>query len=217
MSALRCISRSLPPALLVLGLAVSGRAQLATNSPFLPPPSATAATAPTAGAPLEFRGFVDLPDEGLKVRIYDPARKSGTWLRVDERDPNFDFVVKQYDAGRDTVTVEFHGQTLILAQHEAKVASSGIVVPILPLVQALPPPSPMLPGPNTAASGNPNQLEALSATLAQRRALREQAAQQVNQGVPPLQPARTPGQVQRGPQNQTAPQRGTSGRGRRGG
>src|SRR5882724_7273807 len=99
------------------GLLAAGRAdaQLAAKSPFMPA-SVGGPAAPTAGAPLEFRGTMETSD-GLKARIVDPARKTGVWLRVNERDPSFDFVVKKIDAEHDTATVDYQGQPLTLAQH----------------------------------------------------------------------------------------------------
>lgn len=178
-------------------------AQLATSSPFLPAASAANAATPTAGAPLEFRGQIDMPPDGLKVRIYDPAQKKGAWLSVNERDPNFDFVVRQVDGSRGTATVDYHGQTLVLSQHEAKVTSSGTAMPNIPM-GAIP-----LPAAGAQVALNPTpaedqrRLEAVAAEVARRRQLREQAADQVNQGIPPpapglpaAQPAPTAGQPQ---------------------
>jgi hypothetical protein len=193
-------------------IAVAGvadvRAQLVTTSPFLAPQASGAAAGPTVGAPLENRGSIDTPGEGLKVRISDPNRKIGAWLRVNEHDPNYDFVVKQYDTSRDTATVEYGGRTLILPLREAKVTSSGMA-PAVPIAQM--PSSAMgaLPAGAGATPASQTQLEAVAAAVAQRRALREQAAQPVNQGVPaPPQLPQTP------PQNQN---QGGQPRGPRGG
>ena len=169
---------------LVLVAAVRGRAELAASSPFLPTPGSGGA-APTAGAPLEFRGLIDMPDEGLRVRIYDPAKKVGAFLRVNERDPSLDLVVKQYDAAHDTATVEFHGQTLVLQMHESKVTSAGAAMPNIPMGGV---PMPGVAAQPVALNPTPlddqRRLEAVAAEVARRRALREQAAQQVIQGIP---------------------------------
>jgi len=201
MSAHPRFSRHLVFTLIVMIGGVGGRAQLATSSPFLPSQASGSSTAPTAGAPLEFRGMVDTPGEELKVRIYDPSRKLGAWLRVSERNPNYDFVVKQYDASRDTATVEYHGQTMVLAMHEGKVTSSGAAAPNIPLAQIQPP---IMNGPPGVTNGTPasqTQLEAVAAAVAQRRALREQAAQQVNQGVSVAPQVIQQQQPQQRPQN----------------
>ena len=189
-------------------LAVAGvagvRAQLVTASPFLPPTVPGAPTGPTLGAPLENRGSIDTPGEGLKVRIYDPNRKIGAWLRVNERDPAYDFVVKQYDASRDTATVEYNGRTLVLPLREAKVTSSGMPLPGTSIAQLPPPPMGLPPGVASTTPANQTQLEAVAATVARNRALREQAAQQINQGVQAAPQAMQPQQprLSAPPQNQ---------------
>lgn len=214
MSARFRFPRSLAAGLLALASVAGARAQLAASSPFLPPQAASAPTGPTVGAPLENRGSLDTPGVGLQVRIYDPSRKVGAWLRVNEKDPAYDFVVKQYDTSRDTATVEYNGRTLILPLREAKVVSGGVapvmIPPTIPVAR-LPPPQINSSGVANTAAANQSQLDALAATLAQRRALREQAAQQVNQGVQPAPQPQPRPQVQ--PQNQTpgVPQRGARG------
>ena len=50
-------------------------AQLAAKSPFLPPQAAVT-NAPTVGAPLEYRGYIEAGD-GLQFRVYDPTKKVG--------------------------------------------------------------------------------------------------------------------------------------------
>ena len=177
-----------PLAILSIALlaAVRADAELATTSPFLPTPVTNAAT-PTAGAPLEFRGSMEGSD-GVRVRIYDPARKVGAWVRLNERDPNLDFVVKQYDADRQTVSGEYQGRPLTLAQHEAKIISSGAGMPNMMNV-----PQPQNPMPAAIANSvvvNPTpadeqrRLDAVATEVARRRAFREQATQQVNAGMP---------------------------------
>ncbi len=166
---------------------VHANAQLVAKSPFLPPASAGAA-APTAGAPLEFRGAMETP-EGLKIRIVDPARHAGAWLSVNERDPSFDFVVKQYDAEHDTAVVDYQGRSITLAQHVAKVASAGSPQNFIPGAQvAGGPPMPAAITQSVVVNPTPadeqRRLDAVAAEVARRRALREQAAQQVTQGVP---------------------------------
>src|SRR3954467_8110394 len=85
-------------------------AQLASKSPFMPPASSGAAS-PTTGAPLEYRGMMQT-SKGVRARIVDPARHSGVWLLANERDPNFDAVVKQIDVEHDTVTVDYQGRSM---------------------------------------------------------------------------------------------------------
>jgi hypothetical protein len=176
--------------------AACASAQLATSSPFLPGQSAAGANAPTAGAPLEFRGQIDMPPDGLKVRIYDPARKTGAWVRVNERDPNNEFVVKQFDSARGTVSVEYRGQTMVLSEHEAKVTSSGAAMPSIPMAGIPMPSAGAQMALNPTPADEQHRLEAVAAEVARRRQLREQAVEQVGQGVPApqAQPQNTPQQ-----------------------
>lgn len=174
-------------------VAARAGAQLVTSSPFLPVRSAASATAPTAGAPLENHGSIDLAGVGLKVRIYDPNRKIGAWLSVNERDPAIDFVVKKYDSSRGLATVEFNGQTMILPQREAKVTSLGVAnfgVPMggIPMPAAVTQAAVLNPTP----ADEQRRLEAVAQEVARRRQLREQAPEQSPQGGPVAQPANAP-------------------------
>ena len=175
-------------ALLCVALLGASRlgAQLAAKSPFLPVTGAGSAS-PTAGAPLEYRGTMQSA-EGLKARIVDPSRRAGAWLLVNERDPSLDFVVKQIDTEHDTVIVDYQGRTLTLAQHVAKVTSSGagqnfVGGPPNPAAN-MPPAIAQSVVVNPTPADEQRRLEAVAAEVARRRQLREQAAQQVNQGVP---------------------------------
>lgn len=172
---------------LVLATGVRAEVPLAGKSPFLPSGSSGGASTPTAGAPLEFRGTM-VTAEGIKLRIVEPARKNGAWLLVNERDPSLEFVVKQYDPEHDTVKVEYQGQTLTLAQHVAKVASSG--APQNPGqnfppggIPGMPPSIAQSVVVNPTPADEQRRLDAVAAEVARRRAMREQAAQQVSQGV----------------------------------
>jgi len=173
-------------------------AQLTTSSPFLPVKAAASPTAPTAGAPLEFRGQIDIPEEGMKLRIYDPGRKAGAWLKVNEKDPVLGFVVKQYDRARGTVSVEYNGQTFVLAQREAKVTSLGAASLNIPM-GAIPLPSSVTQSvvPNPTPADEQRRLEAVAQEVARRRQLREQATEQLNPNAAAPPPA-APNNVQPG-------------------
>jgi hypothetical protein len=183
------------------------------------PASAGGPSAPTAGAPLEFRGTMET-SEGLKVRIVDPARKTGAWLRVNERDPNFDFVVKKIDAEHDTATVDYQGQPLTLAEHVAKVASAGMAqnFPNMPPNGGMPMPAAITNSVvvNPTPADEQRRLDAVAAEVARRRALRDQAQQQVNQGVPLAPQIIQQQQEARQLQQQNAQQQNNGGRGFRG-
>ncbi|MSU72952.1 MAG: hypothetical protein EXS43_11520 [Opitutus sp.] len=194
-----------------LALVMAGRApaQLAGSSPFLPPQT-SGAGAPTAGAPLEYRGFIDTP-AGTQYRVYDPARKAGEWIKINEPNSVLNVVAKQYDEARNTLVVEYQGRAYTLAAREAKVVSAGNAA------QAMPPPAPVpVPGPggmapavtqsvvvNPSPADEQRRLEAVATEVARRRALREQAAQQMGPGAVPQAAPQTQSQpAQNQPNNQ---------------
>ena len=196
-------------ALAALALATPGRvnAQLASKSPFLPPQAA--ANAPTSTAPLQFAGYMDTRD-GRIFRIHDPAKKTSTWVKLNEKHPDFDVVAKQHDDSQNTLVIEHQGKTLTLAQRQAKIVSGGVAG------QAMPPPPPMPvasnvpPAVTQAVVLNPTpadeqrRLEAVAAEVARRRALREQATQQGGQPQTPQavpQPAQAPQGARGAPAN----------------
>ena len=175
-------------ALSALAAAEAG-AQVAARSPFMPPQTAASKSGPTEGAPLEYHGFIQTGND-VRYRIYNPAKKAATWVKIDERNPDFDVVAKQHDGEHKTLTIEHAGRTLTLAERKSKIVSSGNVA------QAMPPP-PQLTQPTVAPAVtqsvvlNPTpadeqrRLEVVAAEVARRRALREQATQQINQGGAP--------------------------------
>lgn len=215
------VPSSYPLVVLGLVLATSVRAEvpLAGKSPFLPSGGSAGSAVPTAGAPLEFRGTM-VTSEGLKVRIVEPSRKTGAWLLVNERDPSLEFVVKQYDSEHDTVKVEYQGQTLTLAQHVARVASAG--APQNPAqnfqlggIQGMPPSIAQSVVVNPTPADEQRRLDAVAAEVARRRAMREQAAQQVSQGVSlapqVIQQQQDQVRAQRQAQSQNPPAQNTGG------
>lgn len=187
----------------VCGGAAPVAAQIAAKSPFMAP-QAAANNAPTAGAPLEFRALIETA-EGVQFRLYDPAKKTGTWVKLNERNSELEVLAKQHDEGHKTLTIEHQGRTLTLAMREAKVVSSGSAA------QAMMPPPPPMPMPasnvapavtqavvlNPTPADEQRRLEAVAAEVARRRALREQATQQIGQGVPQQQPQMQQMQQQR--------------------
>lgn len=170
-----------------IGAAARLPAQIAAKSPFMAP-QAAASNAPTVGAPLEFRALIETA-EGVQFRLYDPAKKTGTWVKLNERNPEFEVLAKQLDDGQQppTLTVEHQGRTLTLPMRVAKVVSSGSAAHAMP-----PPPMPQANVPSAVTQSvvlNPTpadeqrRLEAVAAEVARRRALREQATQQISQGT----------------------------------
>lgn len=181
--------RPLAVAAALSGLPATGAAQVAAKSPFMPPAGA-ATGAPTAAAPLEFRAYMDVGG-GLQFRLFDPAKKTGVWVKLNERNSEFDVVAKQHDDAQKTLTVEHQGRTLTLAMREAKVVSAGSAGQAAPPPVPMPQPANVSPAVTQTVVVNPSpadeakRLEAVAAEVARRRALREQASQQIGQGAMP--------------------------------
>ncbi|MCE2862218.1 MAG: hypothetical protein LW690_07185 [Opitutaceae bacterium] len=188
------ILRLLPP----VSAAISGDLIAQGRSPFSPPaaaaPAAAAAATPDG---LEFRGNIDLGD-GVQFRLFDPAKKNGVWLRLNQRNEEFDVVARRYDEEQKALTIEHRGRSITLSMRVAKVVSGGAPAqppPPVPAPGAPPPAVNVAPAVTQTVVVNPTpadeqrRLEAVAAEVARRRALREQAAQQVNQGVAPTPPA----------------------------
>jgi hypothetical protein len=158
---------------------------LAAKSPFMAGPAA-AGTAPAENTPLEFRGFMETAG-GVQYRLYDPAKKSGIWVKLNERNADFGVVAKQHDSVKEALTIEFQGKTLTLPVRKAKVVSSGNAAQAVPPAAA-PAPANVPAAVTQAVVLNPTpadeqrRLDAVAAEVARRRALREQAAR--GQGGP---------------------------------
>ncbi|HEX2854582.1 MAG TPA: hypothetical protein VHO24_15230 [Opitutaceae bacterium] len=186
------------------------RAELASSSPFLPP-GGQQVVAPTNSAPLELRGVMATGNTTM-FSIFDPSKKSGTWVGLNES--GYDFSVKKYDADNDTVTVEHQGRTHVLAMRTPKIASLGNAVAPPPATApaVLAPPNPVTrnvtatPTPATEAA----RLADWQAEIQRRRDMRAQAATTPGgaapvQVAPPVQPQAQPAQPQQ--QNQQGNQR----------
>lgn len=158
------------------------RAQLAAKSPFIPAAGAVAA-APAAEQPLEFRGYMET-GEGRRYRIYDPAKKAGFWVSLNQADKDLGVVAKQHDADQNTLAIEYQGRPLTLAMRKPKVVSSGNAAQAMPLPAAGAVQSNVPLAVTQAVVLNPTpadeqrRLDAVAAEVARRRALRDQAAQQ---------------------------------------
>jgi len=168
-------------ALLGAGLAagLEVRAQLAAKSPFMAAPAA-GGTAPAENTPLEFRGYMETAG-GVQYRLYDPAKKSGIWVKLNERNADFGVVAKQHDSAKEILTIDYQGKTLTLPVRKAKVVSSGNAAQAAPPTVAAAPSS--VPAAVTQAvvlnptpADEQRRLDAVAAEVARRRALREQAA-----------------------------------------
>lgn len=181
------MSPRLPPLLaaLALGALLSPgwrlRADLAAASPFMPASSAAAAALTASNSPIELRGMMTT-DQGIALCIYDVAKKTGTWVNVNET--GNDFVVKTANMNDESALVTYQGRTLQLALHTAKVVSSGAAPTGAP-PQAGQPVA-------TGAPGTPDEqkrLDAVAAEVRRRRLEREKAFNAQGNGTPPAAPA----------------------------
>lgn len=162
-----------------LGWAGATRADLAPSSPFLPANSAAGGPAAPAG-PVELRGIMGVSG-GFAYCIYDTAKKTSTWVGVNER--GNDFVVKSADPAKESVTVDFQGRSLQLVLRTAKVASSGAAGPQLASAVA----SSVVVNPSMA--DEQRRLDAVAQEVRRRRAERIQRLQETNSATTPVIPA----------------------------
>lgn len=186
-------------AALFAGFLVSSRAELSPTSPFLPPQSQMAA-APTTPPPLELRGVTTIENVTM-FSLFDPtAKKTGGWLKLNEPGPGF--TVKSYDAGSDTVTVDYQGRSLKLPMRTPKIASSGPAVAVPPASVPLVMQPPIAPSggprpivPNPAPATEAARMAEWTAEIQKRRDLRNQTAGQPTPPAtsPQAAPAPTPG------------------------
>jgi hypothetical protein len=166
-----------------LGPAAALRADLAQSSPFLArnQPGSAQAGGPTE--PVELRGIMSTAD-GIAVCIYDTAKKTGTWVGLNE--PGYDFLVRSADASGDSATVRYQGRDIKLTLRSAKVASSGTG-------QAAIAGSPDALSPavlNPTPGDEQKRLDAVAAEVHRRRQERERAAQAP--GAPGAAPPASP-------------------------
>lgn len=92
------------------------------DSPFMAPGQVNTAT--ESAAPIELHGIMATP-KGMYFSIYDPVKKTATWVRLDEAGPGF--VVHGYRIvnGTDQVIVYYQGATLTLELAKSKTASAS--------------------------------------------------------------------------------------------
>lgn len=152
--------------LILLGLVAVG-AKGADESPFIPVNSPTTAMRAADGTTFELRGIMSTTG-GTMYCIYDPVKKSSTWVGLNEKGGSF--VVRGTDGAHDTVTLDAGGQMMTLGLRQAKVAS-------LPGgASALPPGGAMS---NVVLKPTPEdeqrRLQAIAEEVRRRRELRERA------------------------------------------
>ena len=150
------------------------RADLAASSPFLPAGAAAGAGAAAAAQdPVELRGVMALPD-GNSYCIYDTAKKTSSWVGLNEA--GYDFVVKSADPANDSIMVTLGGRDIRLALKTSKVVSAGNGNAGAPAT----PGQGNLLGPPTPGDEQ-KRLDAVANEVRRRRQEREKAAQN---GVP---------------------------------
>lgn len=147
---------------------------LIENSPFVGKAKA-ADTPPPDNSQLELRGV--LRENGAYFfSVYDTASKKETWVRQgDEGNP---FKVRDYDAFRETATMEAHGRMVALVLRKSKVQPSG--QPVSAMVAGLARPSAptsLVKAPPLAAS-EAGRLELVAREIQQRREQRRKMATQ---------------------------------------
>lgn len=153
------------------------RADLAPASPFLPPNApGSAAQAGAPSGPVELRGMM-ATSQGIECCIYDTAKKTSVWVRVNET--GNDFVVKTADPSSESATVDFQGRSMHLALRTAKVASAAATPSAGP--------GPGGPGVLPSPADEQKRLDAVASEVRRRRLEREKAAQarQQNNGALP--------------------------------
>jgi len=94
--------------------AATALAGVSTESPFAP-----RGLLPNAAnsSPIELRG-ISSDDQGMRFAIYDPVKKEGAWVRVDEK--GHPFIIRSFDAATNRITVDYQGRTQSLSLAEPK-------------------------------------------------------------------------------------------------
>lgn len=167
-------------------LAIAGPAPaapaLAGSSPFLPPAGANP-SAPSQDAQLELRGIMAVGNTTM-FSIYDLGRRNSVWARLNES--GREFVVRGYDAARDSVTVDYQGRVLTLALHTAKVVAAPVNMPQPANAGPTAPAPQPIGGPvvlNPTPADEQRRLEAIAAEVNRRRMIRQQALQASRQAA----------------------------------
>ncbi len=176
-------------ALLIAATGATARAGLSTESPFAPR-GQPAAGLVTNNTPIELRGVVS-DEQGMRFAIYDPAKKEGVWVRLDEKGQSF--VVRSYDSATNRINVDYQGktQTIVLAEPAfgpGKAIAGAVAMPgtggqpaaAQPIQGRFGPPGQAGSQQRTQqqSAEESKRLEAIRAEVARRRAQREAGAQQ---------------------------------------
>jgi len=107
--------------------AATALAGVSTESPFAPRGLQLNAA---NSSPIELRG-ISSDDHGMRFAIYDPVKKDGAWVRIDEK--GHPFIVRSFDAATNRITVDYQGRTQSLSLAEPKFAPAprppGVAIP----------------------------------------------------------------------------------------
>ncbi len=160
---------------------------LASKSPFGTKAQPAAVAEPPAG--LEFRGvFVDKGEPFFS--LFDPVAKSSGWVGLNE--PEHPFVVREFDAAKNQVVVEYRGKKLSLGLKQAKVTAMAVVAPSVAPAPSSPPEAASAPVPTAVPV--PDEAERkrqaeIAEEVRRRRELRQDAAREKTSiNAPPAQP-----------------------------
>jgi hypothetical protein len=107
-----------------LTVASAALAGVSTESPFAP--RGLLANAAN-NSPIELRGITS-DEQGMRFAIYDPVKKDGAWVRLDEMGQPY--VIRSYDAATNRVIVDYQGRTQTLALAEPKFGPAPRAVPV---------------------------------------------------------------------------------------
>ncbi|MDR1010390.1 MAG: hypothetical protein LBM04_04575 [Opitutaceae bacterium] len=182
--------------LLIAATAATGttaRAGLSTESPFAPRGQTVGPV--TSNTPIELRGITS-DEQGPRFAIYDPIKKDGAWVGLDEKGRAF--TVRSYDEATNRVVVDYQGKAQTIALVEPKFGPGKAVAGAIamPGVVAQPGVAAAQPFQNRFVRPGQDQtqqraqqqgadeakrLEAIRAEVARRRAQREASAQQGQQ------------------------------------
>ena len=165
-------------AILTLSAPTMAVARLPARSPFLSPQESVAAAA--VELPLEFHGYMQTSD-GIQFWVRDPARRNGGFVRLNVPESELHLVARSFDPEHATLTVERDGRTFTLPVRKAKIRSAGAAtlptpVPPRPGVQ-MPPRITQSVTLNPTPAQERERLDAITAEINRRRAMREQSAQ----------------------------------------
>ena len=112
------MNRTLTITLAILGTlaaSVTALAGVSTESPFAPRGFGPNGVA--SNSPIELRGITS-DERGMRFAIYDPAKKEGAWVRIDEQSQPY--VIRSYDAATNHIVVDYQGRSQTLALADPK-------------------------------------------------------------------------------------------------